>query len=322
MKMDIKSESLTCVMCTYNGGEYIYEQLESISKQTIRINKLVICDDASQDETIDIITLWMKTVNIVVELYRNPQPLGCIKNFEKALSLADGDYIFFADQDDIWLSNKVELTLKKMKEIEAIKGSNTPCLVHSDLRVVDKNLTLIHESFLENQGLSHIEDSSKQIYSLIVQNFITGCTIVINNALKKSALPFPENITMHDHWLAIVASLIGEIGFVDAPTILYRQHGNNTVGASKYLSISSIRKVFNVGGMLSRIDKSVKQLNDIVNYKNGCLVAKNRIIVDFMNDIDECNYYNILSSRICKQGKIRNLFFKLFMLLYIKKQMK
>lgn len=312
--------NISCVLCTYNGEKYIFEQLESISRQTIKIDKLIICDDASTDRTVDVVLEWIKQNDMTVDFYRNDVSLGPTKNFEKALSFADSDYIFFADQDDVWLSDKIELSLDKIKSMEARYGEYMPCLVHSDLTVVDSDLQTVHKSFLKNQGLQHIYVEQKQLPYLMVQNFVTGCTMVINRALKEKSMPFPENIIMHDYWLALVAAMTGGIGFVDKPTILYRQHGHNTVGAAKYLSLSSICKALDAKGMLARIDATVKQLRVVCAYKNGQLVTKNKCITEFLKNIDEQNYLKVLLSNVRKQGTLLNIAFRYYLMRYMAKR--
>ena len=184
---------------------------------------------------------------------------------------------------------------------------------------MDKKLQVLHESFLKNQGITHIFDEKKQLPYLMAQNFVTGCTMVINRALKEKAMPFPENIIMHDYWLALVASLTGKIGFVDKPTILYRQHGDNTVGAVKYLSLSNIPKVLNFKGMLSRIDATIKQLRSLVNYKNGELIADNKYVIEYLRNIDEKNYLKIILSNVRKQGTLLNIVFRYYVMCYMTK---
>lgn len=308
------------MLCTYNGAEYIREQLESIENQTYQPERLLVCDDASTDDTVKLVTEWSKTVDFQVDIFVNEAGLGAAGNFEKALSLTRGEYIFFADQDDVWLPGKIELTLQKICSLEGVYGRETPCLVHTDLTVVDSQLQAIHESFLENQGLRHIEDGEGQLYYLMVQNFVTGCTMVINRALKEKALPFPKEIIMHDYWMALVAALCGKLGFLNRATILYRQHGGNTVGAVKYLSLGNALKVLKGEGMLARIDATVRQLRAAAAYKQGTLAVEQPCLGEFLENLDKHNYMNILFSKARKQGFLRNMAFKVYMMAYMAKR--
>lgn len=312
--------NIECVLCTYNGAEYIREQLESISRQTCRPDRLIVCDDGSQDDTVEIVAEWGKTAGFQVEIFINDPGLGPVGNFEKALALTTGEYIFFADQDDVWLTEKIDLAMKLMKKMESEHGREMPCLVHTDLTVVDKQLKVIHRSFLENQGLQHICDEESLLPGLMAQNFVTGCTMLINRALKEKALPFPRDIVMHDYWLALAAAMCGKIGFINVPTILYRQHGRNTVGAVKYLSFGNMLKVFRGEDMLARIDATVRQLRSAAAYKQGELAAGNSCISEFLEYIDRHEYLKMVSSKVRKQGFLRNLVYKFYMMVYMAKR--
>ena len=134
-------------------------------------------------------------------------------------------------------SEKIALTLEKMRELESACGADTPLLVHTDLKVVDSRLNELSGSLLYIQDLSAKRDA---LHQLIVQNIVTGCTMMVNQALLARFVPIPEaqNCIMHDWWLAILAAAFGKIGFVETPTILYRQHGSNQVGAKNAHSLS------------------------------------------------------------------------------------
>lgn len=311
--------SIECVLCTYNGADHISQQLESIEYQTCSFDKLIVCDDASKDNTVEIISSWSKSTDIHVEIIVNDSCLGVVGNFEKALSYTKGDYIFFADQDDVWMPSKVELSMECMKNLESKYGQQMPCLVHTDLSVVDRELNIIHKSFMNNQGLNHIYDREKQICSLMAQNFVTGCTMVINRALKEKATPFPTGIIMHDYWIALVAAMSGRLGVVDVPTILYRQHGRNTVGAVRYLSVKNLLKISNVEDMLASIGSMLKQIRAVTEYKDGALVIDKQCVRNFLEDVDKHRYYKVLLSSVRKQGILCNIFFKIYMMVYMLK---
>ena len=113
---------ITTILCTYNGAAYIEQQLQSIIKQSQEVDEIIICDDGSTDKTLEIIATFMKYKPTKIQLYVNKETLRVNKNFEKALRLSTGDYIFFSDQDDIWETNKVELILKIFKENPTAQG--------------------------------------------------------------------------------------------------------------------------------------------------------------------------------------------------------
>lgn len=316
-------ETVSCVMCTYNGEKYILPQLQSIARQTKKISELVVFDDISLDDTISIIKNWAKeNLQIDVKIHINEQRLGPAVNFAKALEASSGDYIFFCDQDDVWNTNKVEICLNKMKEVEDQYGSDLPCLVHTDLEVVNQNLERIAPSFLTNQGLHHVDDSAEQLSTLLAQNFVTGCTVLINRSLKNIALPFPKNIVMHDYWLALVAAASGKLIFVNKPTIRYRQHGHNTVGAKKYISFDNLKRVFNFSEMIAGIDKIVLQDEELASYKQGMLLQRNPVISKFLNVIYSGGFFQALFSFTHKQGFLRDVCYHIFLAIYVKERQK
>ena len=165
-----------------------------------------------------------------VTIIKNDPPQGSAKdNFISLIQNSYGPYFMFCDQDDVWKPDKIYLTLQKMEALEARYGEKTPILVHSDLSVADHNLEMVAESFFQYANIP------KRIVlnQLMVQNSVTGCTMMINRCLQQYFLrPLPmSKIIMHDYWAALIAKVFGKIGFVNEPTMYYRQHGNNSVGA-------------------------------------------------------------------------------------------
>jgi hypothetical protein len=143
---------------------------------------------------------------------------------------ADGGarYVALSDQDDVWEKDKLAGELALIGEREQVVGQSVPLLVHSDLMVVREDLSIVHPSFLQFQRLSHVTED--QLSRLLMQNFVTGCTTVVNRALLEAALPFPKVVFMHDWWLALCAATLGEVLYLPKSTVLYRQHGGNALG--------------------------------------------------------------------------------------------
>lgn len=226
------------LMATYNGERYLSEQIESILNQSYKDWKLLVRDDGSKDRTLDILKLYKAKYPKKITLMEDKKGgLRAKENFLELLRQSKSDYIMFCDQDDVWLPNKIEVTLEKMKKVE-----NGPTLIHTDLKVVDKELNLISDSMWRYQKLS---PERKEYNFLIVQNNITGCTMMINRELAKLSIGEFPNGLMHDWIIGIVASLKGTIDYVEERTILYRQHGNNDVGAQEYYAnfLKKIKKV-------------------------------------------------------------------------------
>jgi len=228
-----KEPVINILLAAYNGENYITEQIHSILKQTYTNWILIIRDDGSSDRTIEIIKLFIERYPEKIKLIKdNLGNLGVRQNFTKLLEYSDADYIMFSDQDDVWLPHKIEITLKKVKELEKIHGSEVPLLLHTDLKVTDRNLKVFSDSYWKYQKIN--PSKGKYLNRLLIQNTITGCTAMINKKLKDLAIPIPEASIMHDWWLALVSLAFGKIDFIRESTILYRQHGRNDIGAQQW----------------------------------------------------------------------------------------
>ncbi len=226
-----EGERLSVALCTYNGAKYLREQLDSIASQTYPPDELVVCDDRSVDGSVEIAKTFASRAPFPVRLYVNEEGLGTIKNFESAIGLCEGDFVALSDQDDVWLPNKLEVTLRAMREAEDRYGVATPILVHTDLRVVDPERRLIAPSFYKHQG--YRRSHKNPLAKLLVKNYVTGCTLMMNRALRNAGLPIPREAMMHDWWLALVAAALGRVVSLPEATVLYRQHGGNAVGAGR-----------------------------------------------------------------------------------------
>lgn len=257
MKLNPRVEIL---MATYEGEEYIDEQLQSLLNQTYENWTLLIRDDGSTDKTLEIIQKYEKKKSDRIKLLKdNKGSLGAKDNFLELLKNSKEDYIMFCDQDDIWLPNKIEITLKKM-----LKVQEGPTLIHTDLKVVDKNLNILSNSFWKLQNL----DPARISYNyMIVQNNITGCTAMLNRELVNlSKGEFPNGI-MHDWIIGIIAALKGKIDYIEEPTILYRQHSRNSIGAKNYFQLA-VSKLKNIKFIKSSLYQTNYQLSDILKNLN------------------------------------------------------
>lgn len=216
------------LLASYNGEKYIAEQIESIISQSFSDWNLIIQDDCSADKTIEIVRVYAKKYPYKISVHINEKPSGSAKaNFFSMLRRVKNDYVMFCDQDDVWNKDKIEITFKKMREAEN-ENNRIPVLVHSDLKVADCNLKTLHKSFVKYQGLN---PNYNTINKLVVQNNVTGCTVMINKFLVDLLTAETEGALMHDWWLALVAGSFGKIAFCPEQLVLYRQHGNNQLGA-------------------------------------------------------------------------------------------
>lgn len=220
------------LMAICNGEFYLEEQIKSILNQSYNNICLLLRDDGSADNSMEIVRKYADHFPDIVRLISDARGcLGAIQNFSMLLSHSSAQYVMFCDQDDIWLPKKIELTLKKIKAMESEFGENTPLLVHTNLKVVDEHLDVLSASFWKYHCL---DPGATSLNRLLVQNVVTGCTVMINKPLKCLAYPIPENARWHDYWFALVAAAFGKIGQINKPMVLYRQHGKNQVGASKW----------------------------------------------------------------------------------------
>jgi glycosyltransferase involved in cell wall biosynthesis len=217
------------IIATYNGEKYISEQIESILSQTYTDYVIYINDVNSSDNTVAIAKQYQKKYPDKIKINVNAVGSGGAKhNFWLLVQNAsECDYMMFCDQDDVWLEDKVAFSIDAMQKAEDQYGRETPVLFNTDLIIVDSELKVIHKSFKKAHNVNHYKTKLNQIVS---QNTVTGCTMVINQALIKLLTHKPKYFVMHDWWIELVAAAFGKIIYSDKKTILYRQHGKNVVG--------------------------------------------------------------------------------------------
>lgn len=257
---------ISIIMATYNSSSFMDEQIQSLLNQTVPFEKLYIQDDYSSDDTL-----------LILEKYRRQQPdrifisqleknSGNPKhNFYSLMSRIQDQYIMLCDQDDVWLPDKIEKTLAKIKELEKVYGVATPLLVHTDLMVVDKNLCPINNSFRIAMNADY---NRTQLKDQIIQNTLTGCTAMYNYALSQLIRKKePSYMVMHDWWLMLIASAFGHIDHINDQTILYRQHGSNEVGAKDVRTLRyKIKKLVNNQDVKNAINVTYKQAESFLGY--------------------------------------------------------
>lgn len=227
---------IAILMATYNGEKYLKEQIDSIVKQSNTDWTLFIHDDGSGDSTLNIIKEYSYLSSNIVLLEDEVKHRGAAQSFMWLLSQVEADYYMFCDQDDIWLSNKVSDSFDAIKKMERDCDKDTPLLVHSDLFVVDKNNKMLESSMWKISGI-YPKLSSKFNFFFIYNNCFTGCTMLFNDSLKNKSLPMHPMALMHDWWIGLNAIKYGCINSLSNPAIRYRQHENNTVGASSMSNI-------------------------------------------------------------------------------------
>ncbi|MCC9973113.1 glycosyltransferase family 2 protein, partial [Streptococcus agalactiae] len=211
------------LMATYNGEKFLAQQIESIQKQTFKEWNLLIRDDGSSDKTCDIIRNFTAKDSRIRFINENEHHnLGVIKSFFTLVNYEVADFYFFSDQDDVWLPEKLSVSLEAAKH----KASDVPLLVYTDLIFVNQELNILQDSMIRAQ--SHHANTT--LLPELTENTVTGGTMMINHALAEKWFT-PNDILMHDWFLALLAASLGEIIYLDLPTQLYRQHDNNVLGA-------------------------------------------------------------------------------------------
>lgn len=217
------------LLATYNGETFLEEQLHSLLQQQHESFHILIRDDLSSDRTPSILDGFAKRHPEQITLLQSSSRLGILGNFSTLLTQSTAPYTMLCDQDDIWLPKKVEQAVCAMQRAENMHGTKTPLLLHTDLKVVDRDLKEIHPSFW---GFSKLYPEQNSTFNrLLLQNTVTGCATLLNRPLKELIREIPREAIMHDWWLAIVASAFGKVISHKEASILYRQHGSNTLGA-------------------------------------------------------------------------------------------
>jgi glycosyltransferase involved in cell wall biosynthesis len=231
-------DRIDILLATYNGAAFLGEQLASLEAQTHRNWRLLARDDGSDDGTPEILEAFRaRHPDRVVVVRDGEGNLGVVANFSRLMELSDAPYAAFCDQDDVWVADKLELSLAKMRELERQHGADVPLLVFTDLTVVDEDLDVIHPSFWKYANL--LPQRCGELNRLLLQNVVTGCATLMNRPLVTKSLPIPEQAVVHDWWVALVVVLFGKAGYISRPTVMYRQHARNVIGAST-LSVFSL----------------------------------------------------------------------------------
>lgn len=299
------------LLATYNGEKYLRTQLDSIFNQTYQNFHLIVSDDGSKDDTLSILNEYRARFSDRITILPFKGNLGINRNFSYLLENGQHDYLMFSDQDDFWLSEKIEKTLQKMKQTEKIYGCEHPILVHTDLQVVDSRLELIHPSFWTYGQLT--PRSASKLNRLLLQNNVTGCTVMINQALRKASLPIPKEAMMHDWWLALVAAAFGKVEHVKDQTMLYRQHGHNANGATHFNIGFEIKNSFNYDPEKNQVIKN-KNSAQALAFKQKFyekLSKKQKKLIDAYLKFNERTYFGKIPLAFrygfWKNGVLRNL---------------
>lgn len=301
--------TVAIIMATYNGEEYVSEQIDSILASTYQDFKLFIYDDGSGDNTLAILRRYAELYPSKITFCRNESNLGVTANFLQALARTTADYIMFCDQDDVWKPNKITVTLRRLRHMEAQLGKNTPLAVFTDTVIVDSRLNTLKSSFFRS---SHLNPRKTDLPHLLMENKLIGCTVMVNAALRITlqSYPIPNDAKFHDWWVALIASAMGKIGYVNEGTVLYRQHSVNVVGGASFMTYVRNRLVF-----LKKQKEALyilrRQAEEFLMLYGELLSDKNIELIRTFVELEQlgflCRRLTILRYGYLKTGIIRNL---------------
>lgn len=226
-----KKITSSVAICTCDGESFITEQLESIASQSVPVDEIVICDDNSSDNTLSVVNDFrLKHRSLSITVIHNRERLGVIRNFEQALRKCSGDIIFLSDQDDVWLQDKVQVTIR-----EFVSSPNVE-MVFSDALLIDGNGQLItgphlFDRFAFTKKIRNMWKAGLEMDILNVRNVVTGATVALRKSFLQTVLPFSESLGLfHDEQLAISSAKRGSLKMLEEALIQYRVHEKNVVG--------------------------------------------------------------------------------------------
>ncbi len=291
------------LLTTFNGENYIKEQMDSLLNQTYDNYRILVRDDGSTDKTCQIINDYRKRYpDKVIIIEDKLCAKSAAKNFWILIKHATADYVMFCDQDDYWFPNKIADSVKALEGLEKENGKDCPALIYTDYDVADANLNVLHMKSAGNQKYTF----NGELEKLLVQNYVTGCLMAINKSLCDILGEYNNAMLMHDWWIALVASATGVVKHVPIVTMKYRQHGNNEVGA---VDIKSFK--YRLGKILANKSKEnanlcFRQAEAILEEYDGHIPANKKYILE--------KYINVKSNKskikrihtLCKGGYLKS----------------
>jgi glycosyltransferase involved in cell wall biosynthesis len=310
----MSSPAVELLLLTYNRKEVLGELLDSLLAQTFSDWRILVRDNGSSDGSLDGLEQFQRAHPQRMTLLKNDREvnLGALEGFARLLSASTAPYAMFCDCDDVWLPRKIERTLECMRQLEQGHSPGTPLLVHTDLRVTDAHLTLLSDSFCTYEKLNPLRGAA--LNRLLVQNQVTGCTMMINASLRDLALPIPDGAILHDWWLALVAAAFGAIGFVPEPTVLYRQHADNAIGAREFSNRYLLHKAarfYQTAELRRAVTATTRQAGAFLERYGGRLREDQRRTVQAFASLPQANWcarrVRILRHRLYKHGWARNI---------------
>ncbi|ETO98517.1 glycosyltransferase, group 2 family protein [Lachnoanaerobaculum sp. MSX33] len=322
------------LLATYNGERFLPEQIESITSQSFKDYYILASDDNSSDCTFEILRSYESVLGEKIKVVQS-NTHSAKENFYNLLDMADAEYIALCDQDDFWESDKLEKSLKAIQRLEKRYGKEMPILVHSDLEIVDENLNSQNKKMSEltgiNEAIKYAKKESKYLYTIsteksfsryLVENNITGNTVIINKALL-DIYKRPEVSFMHDWWLGLIAFTFGKVGYLNECLVKYRQHESNELGANNPLELRNIKRRNkqrireNYDCMFAQVEEFLRLYKDELGksrsadtyfarkYLNAFANMKSKNRVSKIRDILKYSFFK--SSKILTIGEMLNI---------------
>lgn len=204
---------VSILIATYNGAKYLAEQMDSILAEVALDDEIVVVDDASSDETFEILLRYAAR-SPVVTVIRNDKNVGVKKTFERLLGLSTRDIVFLSDQDDVWIAGR------RARMIAALEPEGCVAVLTNSLIMTEQGI-----------GRSFFREGVRPNVGSVARNFtrnnFIGCCMAFRREVLAAALPFPATISMHDWWIGSCAIAIGKVCYLEEPSLLYRRHGSN-----------------------------------------------------------------------------------------------
>lgn len=261
------------VMATYNGERFIAEQIESIIgnfNYSKLVKEFIITDDGSSDNTLEIISKYSENPVNKIKVVRNDTVTGVISNFCNGIEVSTGEYVILADQDDLWVKDKLETLFKHTNHFE---GRDKPLVLISDSSLIDSSNKTIANSFFRENNIS--ANRAIRPESLVVKNFAQGCVMLFSSDFKELVdFERRDNWIMHDWWFMLVASKNANICVIDKPLTRYRIHSSNLVGIQSH---GFLNKLINLRDTITDYKKSLKLRLEQCNAYNFQYNSKIRI---------------------------------------------
>ncbi len=244
------------LLATYNGASFLPAQINSIFSQTWPNLSVIAGDDGSTDETMTILKDSERATARMHVLHSQPER-GAMRNFTRLIQESSASYVAFSDQDDVWDSDKLSISMRRMLEEEQRRGTDTPILVYTDLRLIDSCGRLLSCSLWQK---SRVRPQVACFSNMLAQNLVTGCSMLVNRALLDLACPIPPQAIMHDYWLALVAAAFGAAIPISQALVSYRQHATNLIGAGRPLSLAArIKRIYSDPELQEWISRAAHQ---------------------------------------------------------------